>query len=435
MKVSKYNIFLEDEANEEGILSYNSLTGAMALIEYEKYNHLKDFELKGIEIPDKKFSDDLFEGGFIINDDVDELKLLKLNLLQSRYRTGNLGLTIATTLACNFRCVYCYEKKARLKGEMSKEIQKDIIEFVKSKIKHLSSLSITWYGGEPLCAWSVIENLSRELIRLCEENDVAYDANIITNGYLLTKDIAKKLTEFKVKNVQITIDGPKEIHDKRRFLADGSGTYDKIMANLKECSRVLEQIGIRINTDIENIDRVKEIIQTLNEFELQSKTHITLGFVESINNSYKKEKCFEYSDFQRKQVELVKEGVLKPASFYPQPRFNYCGADSGAALVIDPEGKLYKCWCDIGVNEKIIGDIKNLEKIRNMEVFTDYMLYDPTEDEECQQCICLPFCKGGCPHKRLVGDERCDMSKENLKLFLKMCAYEIMNRKEDSNEG
>ncbi len=111
MKVSKYNIFLEDEANEEGILSYNSLTGAMALIEYEKYNHLKDFELKGIEIPDKKFSDDLFEGGFIINDDVDELKLLKLNLLQSRYRTGNLGLTIATTLACNFRCVYCYEKK------------------------------------------------------------------------------------------------------------------------------------------------------------------------------------------------------------------------------------------------------------------------------------------------------------------------------------
>ena len=88
MKVSKYNIFLEDEANEEGIL-----------------------ELKGIEIPDKKFSDDLFEGGFIINDDVDELKLLKLNLLQSRYRTGNLGLTIATTLACNFRCVYCYEKK------------------------------------------------------------------------------------------------------------------------------------------------------------------------------------------------------------------------------------------------------------------------------------------------------------------------------------
>lgn len=434
MKTSKYNIFLEDIVNKDGVLSYNSRTGAMAIIENEKFNLLKEFELRGKDIPDKKFINELFEGGFIINDDIDELKLLKLNLLQSRYRNGNLGLTIATTLNCNFRCVYCYEKNVTQKGEMSREIQKLIIDFVKSKIRSLSSLSITWYGGEPLCAWGVIETLSKEFISLCEENNVVYDANIITNGYLLTEEVARKLVELKVNNIQITIDGPKEIHDNRRFLADGSGTYEQILTNLKACADILEMIGIRINIDIENIDRVTEIIETLNKLGLQNKVHITLGFVESINNSYKKEKCFEYNIFQKAQVKLARAGVLKAESFYPQPRFNYCGADSGAALVIDPEGKLYKCWCDIGMNEKIIGDIHDLEKISNMEVFTSYMLYDPTEDEECRKCICLPFCKGGCPHKRIAGQERCDMSKENLKSFLEICAYEILSREENNNE-
>lgn len=52
----------------------------------------------------------------------------------------------------------------------------------------------------------------------------------------------------------------------------------------------------------------------------------------------------------------MQKGILKAAGFYPQPRFNYCGADSGAALVIDPEGKLYKC-CMIQPKITNLGDV------------------------------------------------------------------------------
>ena len=56
--------------------------------------------------------EDLKHGGYILRDDIDELELISLNLLQSRYSTSGLGLTIAPTSDCNFRCIYCYEKES-----------------------------------------------------------------------------------------------------------------------------------------------------------------------------------------------------------------------------------------------------------------------------------------------------------------------------------
>ncbi|MCM1236362.1 MAG: hypothetical protein NC124_11505 [Clostridium sp.] len=55
---------------------------------------------------------------------------------------------------------------------------------------------------------------------------------MVTNGYFLTKDVAQKLAKLKVSSLQVTIDGPKHVHDKRRVLAGGEGTFDKIIQKL-----------------------------------------------------------------------------------------------------------------------------------------------------------------------------------------------------------
>jgi len=63
---------------------------------------------------------------------------------------------------------------------MSEEVQNSLIE---SRIKTIANLGITWYGREPLLAFS------DRIIKLCDDNNVNYSASVITNGYLLNSGI------------------------------------------------------------------------------------------------------------------------------------------------------------------------------------------------------------------------------------------------------
>jgi uncharacterized protein len=65
--------------------------------------------------------------------------------------SDSLGLIILPTEACNFRCVYCYETFEH--GKMNPILVQALKKFITSRISDLSSLSISWFGGEPLCAW------------------------------------------------------------------------------------------------------------------------------------------------------------------------------------------------------------------------------------------------------------------------------------------
>lgn len=97
MKQSKYNFFYDFPEQEEKKLAYNALTNSLALMDHEHYKQYKDFISDKIPIKDEKFIDDLKMGGYIIDDEMDELKLLELQLFQNRFNRSVLGLTIAVT--------------------------------------------------------------------------------------------------------------------------------------------------------------------------------------------------------------------------------------------------------------------------------------------------------------------------------------------------
>ena len=64
----------------------------------------------------KAFVDGLRTGGFVLDDEIDESKLLKLSWDSARYNPSTLVLTIAPTLQCNYECVYCYERSPEGRG-------------------------------------------------------------------------------------------------------------------------------------------------------------------------------------------------------------------------------------------------------------------------------------------------------------------------------
>lgn len=354
-------------------------------------------------------------------------------MFRSRFRTDFLGLTIAPTSDCNFRCVYCYEKDSVKYPPMSEEVQKKVIEMIRRSIKSIRVLNVMWYGGEPLLCFDIIRSLSRQIMELCQEHGVEYKAGIVTNGYLLTPDICKEFIDLKISNIQITLDGTQEQHDKRRFLKNGEGTYKKIVDNIKAVKGILPyKISLRVNVDRRNIDEAKNFLELIENEGIRDIVVPYLGMVHTSNGCCSENECYTPESF----AEIYYDFEFRKANGnvmrrYPAVRSNSCGADMLNSFVIDSDGRLYKCWNDIGIHERAIGSL-NAEKGKensNFEVLKQYMMYDPTMDNTCRDCNVLPICMGGCHMQRIQNSNRCIYMKQYLENFLEKAVDEITAKK------
>ncbi|MBU2519933.1 MAG: radical SAM protein, partial [Nanoarchaeota archaeon] len=122
------------------------------------------------------------------------------------------------TSKCNLNCVHC--SSSDLEGEMTKEECFKVID-------KLDDSGIFWVqlsGGEPLLRNDIFEILSYLRKK-------GIDTEIYTNGTLITKEIAKKLKILDVDNINISLDGLKQSHERIR----GRETYEKTVEGIKNC--------------------------------------------------------------------------------------------------------------------------------------------------------------------------------------------------------
>lgn len=420
-KASRYNFtfpYTKAADGKEQRVLYNARTGSLALIEAEKYGQYCKLAENGTPIADEELLSDLREGGYVVDADFNELLAIRYNLLRHRYVKNCLGLTVAPTSDCNFRCVYCYEKDSIRPVTMSAETQAALLEFVKDRLPNIEALNITWYGGEPLLAIDIMEKLSGKLISLCEENKISYEADIVTNGVLLTRKMMERLAAIRVTQMQITLDGAAEDHDKRRFLKGGHPTFDRIIENLVNIKDLIQTpVSIRINADRHNIDRVDNVIRILAEKGLREVTAPYLAMVENRNGTYNDNSCLHANEFSLQEFEFITRNGLNILSRIPRQVANYCGADFDNAFVIGPDGRIYKCWNEIGIAGREVGTLR--DGIREGRQLYSYLLYDATRDEGCADCKYLPLCMGGCPYLRLHSPAvRCTAMKHGLAAFM-----------------
>jgi len=256
MKISRYNHFFP--YSETNSIAYNALTNSLALITKPNLEAYNAYCNDGKPMPDELVTD-LKKGMFLLEDHVDELDTLRYNMLRARYNTDSLSLTIAPTNDCNFRCVYCYEKDAISSKYMSQEVQDKLVELLESRKGLISSFGVSWYGGEPLMAFDVVESLSKRFMEVCEASNIRYSANMITNGYLLNHEILSRIQDLNISSIQVTIDGLPEVHNQNRPLVGGGETFDTILNNLKDGYDLLPPIALRINIDKNNIPAGEKI--------------------------------------------------------------------------------------------------------------------------------------------------------------------------------
>jgi uncharacterized protein len=73
----------------------------------------------------------------------------------------------------------------------------------------------------------------------------------------------EQFKNLRLSFIQITLDGPQDVHDKRRPLKSGQGTFEKILTNIEENIDIMPNVSLRINVDKENVSRVNEILDEL----------------------------------------------------------------------------------------------------------------------------------------------------------------------------
>lgn len=440
MKISKYNHFLP--RGDGKIIAYNSWTGGLALMEqskYEDYCHLTSHPEKIDSLSqDEKFRElvsKLKMGHFLIDDQTDEVAQLELKNRLDRFDTTRLGLIIAPTLACNFKCEYCFEEVK--KGTMSNEIVDALINFVEDKAKTINAFSCTWYGGEPLLRMDLIEELSSAFKDICREYKIAYGAGMMTNGFLLTKDVVLKLKELNVTSIQVSLDGPQKVHDPRRPLANGKGSYQAILKNLVEIKDLID-LNLRVNVDktIQEQD-FTELLGDLIQNNLQDKIKLFFGNVEATNEVCINiaENCYGNKDFSKIEYLLHKTALDKGFSLekLPSPLASYCCAQSINSFIVDPQGGLYKCFNDVGITERSCGNLKTSVDPFHPNLF-HFLNWNPFKNENCKECNILPLCMGGCPHrvvwKKEKVEDNCESWKYNLDEMLEIvCQSRLKQRK------
>jgi uncharacterized protein len=372
-------------------------------------------------IPDT-LSAELRRSCFLIERDEDELASIRERYWEARGDTP-MVLTLTTTQDCNLGCYYCYESRSKAALE-SRDIA-DVTRWTRARLisSGKDSLHVDWYGGEPLLNPEFLETASQELQLLCAELNVSYSASVISNGTRWPSDVRGFIRRNRIRQVQISFDGLKSHHDRRRryrkgYLQDGeSSSFEQATAvvdKLLDCVRV----DVRFNADRGNhqdLEGFVEFCKARRWFEKPFPCIFQLARISdySERSNFLSEKQITEDEFealrQRARALVPDELNLDETtsrSTYPLPRTSVCAALARDSFVVGAEGSHYRCGLQVGEKNRAVmtrGPERQEVKGADADWWDEF---DPTRQPNCARCSFLPVCWGGCPKKHLEQDSK-----------------------------
>ncbi len=286
---------------------------------------------------------------------------------------------------------------------MSKNLVDAIYRYIEGLIPEKSNdkIRITLYGEEPLLAKNkeCIEYIVKEGINR------NYRFRAITNGVELNHFI-DLLGESKIESLQITLDGPPSVHDKRRIGPKYPATFKLIEKNIDLALNAGAQIDIRVNVDKKNLSALAE----LEKFIEEKGWHLRKNFYVEGHPVHRGGKKLLSSDISLQDLHIFYEQCrdnnipfiniadyeiskmfkkgLEKNSFMPY-KVHYCAANTEAGMFIfDPFGDIYNCWAAIGIKSFRIGTyIKNNGFVIDKKEQRKWKKRTVLNIPECLNCI------------------------------------------------
>lgn len=426
LKKSKYTTILKIA---KGWIFYNACTGQYVTVSDDEIytDHIDekaDYEYYAQSIS-KSVMDKLVRKSFFVTRDTDEEQLL-LDFIQKDFsEVKNLRVTIIPTMQCNFLCKYCYQDHSPVK--MSEEIMNATIKFIINEMVHFQTITIAWFGGEPLCAFNSIVSAMRKISVVAAMKKVKMVSSMSTNGYLLSPEVFKQLYTLGVYGYQVTLDGPAHIHDSFRVKQNGDSTFECIMSNLlyirdnKGYDKV--RVLIRINMSNKLLQYMEEFLHYLGStfagdhrfsIDIQQMTDMG-GEIESVRAEiiHKMQDISSYLNIL-KRYRIGRQDCDMLVS----KGGGVCYAGRKNAYVIDVEGSVRKCTVALNDEVNCIGYIDETGKM-HLDKSKAALWYESVGCQEMEACKFYPLCYGKtCPYKVISG-KQCVCRKEKCIAYLR----------------
>lgn len=321
--------------------------------------------------------------------------------------------SIAVTYDCSLRCPYCYESWLKNPANMSVLIDSQkvdkafqALETLNKECPEKKSLNLT--GGEPLMRKN--EDIVKYILE--KGDDLGYSFTMSTNGLELNHFLSH-LSSVDIRYIQTTLDGPRSLHDSRRFFKKGVGTFDIIVKNIEEARSAGIPLVIRINSDPEIISAIDELTQFFRERGWVDDPNIHFWLAYACSQLARREGVAELTKLYKEILNLGKKPEFRFIEVYEYlklhalsadsprfwPSFWFCNAVSHR-LVFDPFGDVYSCLPMLGWKEQRLGvyipELSFNEKYQEWKHRTIFNL------EKCLDCSLALVCGGGCAYDSLL---------------------------------
>ena len=353
---------------------------------------------------------------------------------------------------CNLRCKYCFAATGDYhEGRMlmSLETGKKALDFLIEKSGDRKFLEVDFFGGEPTLNFDVVKQLveygrSREA-----EANKKFRFTITTNGILLTDDMIEFINK-EMNNVVLSIDGRKEVNDRVRVRADGTGSYDRILPNFK---KVVETRGkdkdwyVRGTYTKYNLDFSNDVMHLYEQGFDQISVEPVMAdpsMPYAITQADLPRIFDEYEELMKKITEIRDSG--KFINFFhfmldldqgpcAIKRLRGCGCGN-EYVAIAPNGDIYPCHQFVGNEEYKMGSLN--DGSFNDDMKAEFAAAHVYSKPECKKCWAKFYCSGGCNANNYIyaGDIHnayklsCEIQKKRLECAILMKALTMLDTAE-----
>ncbi len=415
MRYKKSHWIYDFERNEDyAFFNANNLT--VIFSDEELLSLLNQFrepktldEILKLQMTDQETLLYLIEKEFLVPEIIDEKNLFlkkgsdlkdQLTNVQIKETTLN-AMRIILTERCNYSCSYCFvmgQTEQHEKRDMSREDLFNAVDFLIENNKG-GQINLQFFGGEPLLKYSLIVECM-EYVNNCisTERIKKVEYSIATNGSLLTDEIC----EYFKKNellVNLSIDGPKELHDFGRIYPNGDGTYADTIRGLELLKKHGNKVAILLTPTTENVNHISEIFRFI-VTELKCK-EVTINTPQPTENGWPVDPVI-LSNQIKEALLIAKEHnalIHSPATRVlvglnkREPQILSCARlENSEEVTVSPEGLISYCIITWHVKDCLV----SINDIHNTDLFNEWKYIDSYGLEKCFNCAAINVCGGPC---------------------------------------
>lgn len=321
----------------------------------------------------EQFLDTLFEDGIIIYRDAPD------PIVPIYEYDRPLSVIWEITYACNQKCHYCI---ARAGAPDPDELSIEEIDTVLDELIELQVGLINITGGEPLLK----KDFALHIARRASENDI--ELELLTNGVLVTPEVAREFFEAGVQHAQVSLDCARaDIHDDQRGV---KGAWEKALNGIKN----LRKAGIHVMVAAVMNSDTMEYFEETRQFLKEIGDSFKMGPVMPMGRGESSE-CLLTPKMYYELLEMRNTGEENQLT-----DFIFCKekCSIGTTPVISPNGDVYPCMLT-KYDELKLGNLRRTS-IRSIYRNSDLLreLFECTVDKikTCRQCWNRYYCGGGC---------------------------------------